>query len=462
MRSNFACVTSLYIIDATSRLGLTLTVLLVMSSAVTAQNSIPSWQTGSSNWDGSGYTSHPPAAPGTATSGGPDFSSASSSSSPAQSDPLPYTIPSVPGVKTNPYLNSDSSGSSNTANNGSGATYPNVNFSELNFADLDSGQFSSSSPRVALAPPETDKPTLAAPDTSNGEATETFQELPAPKLNPKPTAAKPKEVTEPEPVKDPAPVESPAPDSMMGEIIAAQEASVDPAPLQSEVVRWYQYPMQWMTGWDSNAEFGLDGSSGNADTLALQTGLELKRKTDNYTFGVDIDYRFANNKTATTEDNGRYNLDVDRLFENSPWSTFGKFGAEWDKFKAFDIRLNLNGGLGYHWIREEKTTLISRFGAGASKEIGAPDDDWVAEAVLGMEAERQINSRHKVKAKVDYFPAWEDFSDYRLVADASWEILLDDEDNFSLKLAATDRYDSTPQGAEANDIYYSLLLLYKF
>ena len=29
-------------------------------------------------------------------------------------------------------------------------------------------------------------------------------------------------------------------------------------------------------------------------------------------------------------------------------------------------------------------------------------------------------------------------------------------------LAATDRYDSTPQGAKANDIYYSLLLLYKF
>ena len=48
------------------------------------------------------------------------------------------------------------------------------------------------------------------------------------------------------------------------------------------------------------------------------------------------------------------------------------------------------------------------------------------------------------------------------VTDLAWEILLNDSENLSLKLAATDRYDSTPQGAKPNDIYYSLLLLVKF
>jgi hypothetical protein len=73
-----------------------------------------------------------------------------------------------------------------------------------------------------------------------------------------------------------------------------------------------------------------------------------------------------------------------------------------------------------------------------------------------------LTERQKIKGKLDYFPAWDDFGDYRLVADVSWEILLDGSENFSLKVAATDRYDSTPQGALANDLYYSLLLLYKF
>ena len=42
-----------------------------------------------------------------------------------------------------------------------------------------------------------------------------------------------------------------------------------------------------------------------------------------------------------------------------------------------------------------KTTSIlsTRFGAGASQEIGAPNDDWVAEALFGFDADKQVNSR---------------------------------------------------------------------
>ena len=238
--------------------------------------------------------------------------------------------------------------------------------------------------------------------------------------------------------------------------------AIESPPLEEEVDRWYNYPRRWMRGWNSHAEFGLDGSNGNADTLALQTGLELKRKSKGSTFGIDVDYRQASSRNVTVEDNGRFNLDYDYLFAKSRWSGFAKYGMEWDKFKAFDLRLNLNGGIGYFWIRDHTTTLVTRFGAGASQERGAPIDDWIAEAVFGLEAERQLTSRQKIKGKVDYFPAWEDFEDYRLVTDLSWEILLDGSDNLSLKLAATDRYDSSPQGARPNDLYYSLLLLYKF
>lgn len=261
----------------------------------------------------------------------------------------------------------------------------------------------------------------------------------------------------------PPPVNDPRADGgVIGEAIETGTTSVDEPPLQEEVTRWYHYPVRWARGWKSHAEFGLDGSDGNADTLAIQTGLEMKRQTDAYTLSLDVDYRQASNSGATTEDNGRFNIDYDRLLGDSAWSAFGKFGMEWDKFKAFDLRVNVNGGLGYYFIRDDTTTLVSRFGAGASQEIGSPIDDWIAEAVFGMEAERQLTRRQKIKAKVDYFPAWEDFSDYRLVTDLSWEILLDGSENLSLKLAATDRYDSTPQGAKANDLYYSLLLLYKF
>ena len=252
------------------------------------------------------------------------------------------------------------------------------------------------------------------------------------------------------------------PDLPIGQAVASGDTG-ETTPLAEETVSWYQVPWQWISqGWENHAEFGLDGAKDNSRTLALQTGIEMKRVTDRYTLALDFDYRKATNVGVTTEDNGRVNLDYDRLFADSRWSGFGKFGTEWDQFKAFDARINLNGGLGYYFLRNDDATLATRFGAGASKEIGAPDDDWKPEAVFGAEAEYQLNRYNKMKGKVDYFPAWEDFSDYRLVADAAWEILLDDTDNLSLKLAVTDRYDSTPQGAKPNDIYYSLLLLIKF
>lgn len=241
----------------------------------------------------------------------------------------------------------------------------------------------------------------------------------------------------------------------------AQSVS-ESAPLEAEVTKWYEYPRSWIKGWDSHAEFGLDGSDGNANTLAMQAGIELKRKTESYTLGIDVDYRQASSRSLTTEQNGRFNMNFDRLLGDTSWSAFVKKGMEWDKFKPFDLRLNLNGGFGYYWLRSDTSTFATRFGAGASREIGAPMDDWIPEAVFGMEAERQLTSRQKLKGKLNYFPAWEDFSDYRLVSDVSWEILLDGSENLSLKLAATDRYDSTPQGAKPNDLYYSLLLLYKF
>lgn len=218
----------------------------------------------------------------------------------------------------------------------------------------------------------------------------------------------------------------------------------------------------WLQGWDSQAELGLDGSSGNASTLGVHTGFESKRSTKFFDLELDLDYRQTRNRSTTTEDNGRITSEFDRLFNESPHSAFGKFGAEWDRFKAFDLRLNLNGGYGYHWIRTDETSFVTKFGAGASREIGAPSDQWIPEAVFGVESERKWSSRQRMKQKIEYFPAWEDFGNFRLVADFSWETSLDEADKLRLKFSMNNRYDSTPQGARRNDLYYSLILLYKF
>ena len=45
--------------------------------------------------------------------------------------------------------------------------------------------------------------------------------------------------------------------------------------------------------------------------------------------------------------------------------------------------------------------------------------------------------------------------------DAGWEVLLSQAANLSLKIGVVDRYDSTPNGRERNDLNYTALLLWK-
>jgi putative salt-induced outer membrane protein YdiY len=246
---------------------------------------------------------------------------------------------------------------------------------------------------------------------------------------------------------------------------ALQQSLTEISPIEEQAVAWYrQYPWMWIpwTGWTNSIEFGLNGSSGNSDTTSMQTGADLSRKTDLYTFAIDIDYQRTEAAGTETQNNGRLNADYDRLLGDTLWSAFGKFGLEYDEFKAFDARVNLNSGLGYYWLRNDTSNLVTRFGAGASREIGGPEDEWVPEAMFGYETSHQLTERQKIKGKIEYFPEWSNFDNFRLVSDVSWEILLDGVDNLSLKLAATNRYDSTPQGADPNDLFYSALLLWKF
>jgi hypothetical protein len=72
-----------------------------------------------------------------------------------------------------------------------------------------------------------------------------------------------------------------------------------------------------------------------------------------------------------------------------------------------------------------------------------------------------ISDKQRFTMKVDYFPEWEDFGQYRVVSDAGWEIDLDKPKNMSLRFTVNDRYDSTPNGVDPNLVNYAVLLNWK-
>ena len=76
-------------------------------------------------------------------------------------------------------------------------------------------------------------------------------------------------------------------------------------------------------------------------------------------------------------------MKYERFLGDSRWSYFFKSFLEYDEFKAFDLRLVANTGLGYLLVSTETIKLKGRFGAGASREFGGPDDELTPEAVFG-------------------------------------------------------------------------------
>jgi len=241
---------------------------------------------------------------------------------------------------------------------------------------------------------------------------------------------------------------------------AAGDVSADGASGEAEVVEPEPEPPPEI--WDGNFELGLDGSEGNSQRLNFRCGVEAKRKTDHDVLKLDLDYHKNTSHSEETAHRAYLDWRYEWLFQESPWTWFGHGTADYDEFKAFDVRVSIDAGLGYQFLDTEKTSLLGRCGGGWSREVGSPDDEYVPEATFGSELEHAFSKRQKLKASIEYTPDVSDFRDFRVNTKAGWQFLLDEEMNLSLKFSVLDRYDSTPHDAKANDVDYSVTLLWSF
>lgn len=214
--------------------------------------------------------------------------------------------------------------------------------------------------------------------------------------------------------------------------------------------------------WEGSFELGLDGTEGNSNTLNFRFGFDVERKTDDHVFSLDLDY---NKKTTEGEEaTNRAFLDwrLERLLAPSPWTMFVHETVEYDEFQAFDARVAVDAGFGYRIVESKRGKLAARLGAGFSREIGGPDDTYIPEAVFGLDFEHRLSKRQKFTLSNEFAPDVTAWNDFRLNTQAGWKVLIDEEMNLSLKLSVLNRYDSTPHGAEANDVDYSAVLLWSF
>ncbi len=214
--------------------------------------------------------------------------------------------------------------------------------------------------------------------------------------------------------------------------------------------------------WTGNFDMGLNGSEGNSRLFNVRFGSQAQRKTPRDILTLKLNYVRTNANSRNTVDRLFFDGREEWPLADSPWTIYVHETTEYDQFRAFDARITGDAGLGYQFIKNDLTTLTGRFGPGVSHEFGGPDNRWVPEAVFGMALSHQLSKYHQLNATVDYFPDVTDFGSYRVNSQASWQILLDEINNLSLKFSVIDRYDSTPNGAQPNDLDYAATLVWSY
>jgi putative salt-induced outer membrane protein YdiY len=253
-----------------------------------------------------------------------------------------------------------------------------------------------------------------------------------------------------------APAFAPPPVSAL---VIEEVLPIEPLPRPYE---WYDI-YYWMPPniWSGSFELGINGSEGNAQSFSMRLGSTLKRKTDWDQFEAKLTHAKTSSGGVIKQNNALFNAREELFLGETPWSVFGTTFLEYDEFKNFDLRIALNTGLGYKFLDEERVKFKGRFGAGTSHEIGGVNDEWVPEGLFGVDTEVKISARQKLTGTIDYFPDWQDFSNYRMITNLGWEWLLDETTNMHLKVAVIHRYDSTPEGREPEDVDYSIMLMWK-
>ncbi len=246
---------------------------------------------------------------------------------------------------------------------------------------------------------------------------------------------------------------------LVSSLATAQEP---PVLIQSLPPLIFDHPLPPPRLWTGGVEFGFNGSEGNSDNFRTRWGGNVKRETQDWIFKTDGIYSIANANSIRSENRGLLNSRFELLKPKSPWSLFFSNTLEADEFKAYDLRVAPHAGLGYTWLKNDTSLLKNRLGAGGSWELGGPNNDFMPEALVGLEIEHKLTGRSRIVSAFDYFPDFRAFHEYRTEAKVHYEVLIDPEWNLTLKLGILDRYDSTPEGKKPNDLDYFGVLLWKF
>ncbi len=212
--------------------------------------------------------------------------------------------------------------------------------------------------------------------------------------------------------------------------------------------------------WETSAAIGLTLTEGNSDTL-LVTGNVLGSKKglrNELSLGADATYGESDDVKNNETLHGfvQYN----RLFTER-WYGYGRIDGLHDAVADVEYRLTFSPGVGYYFIKSERTRLSAEAGPGFIYEKQGDDTKGYFTARLAERFEHKVNDKTHIWQSVEVLPQVDDFDNYLLNAEVGVETQL--TQRLHLRTLLQDTYDNEPApDRKKNDIKVVTAVAWKF
>ena len=218
--------------------------------------------------------------------------------------------------------------------------------------------------------------------------------------------------------------------------------------------------------WESSAALGFTLTRGNSENLLLTATILTQRKSpmDEIALGANGAY---GETTDTTTDKTTRNAALlhgfaqyNRFFTTN-WYGYARLDGLHDDVADIHYRVSFSPGVGYYFIKNDKTRLSAEVGPGVVNERVGDKSDTYATLRLAEKFERKFNASVKVWESFEFLPQVDLWKNYIINAEVGVESALNKQ--LSLRTSVLDTYDNVPApGRKNNDIKLVTAIAYKF
>ncbi|RRJ94572.1 DUF481 domain-containing protein [Opitutaceae bacterium TAV4] len=214
--------------------------------------------------------------------------------------------------------------------------------------------------------------------------------------------------------------------------------------------------------WSYEASFDLVGKEGNTDKFGIGMGFRAKLTGPTDTLLFYTQYFYEKTDGDVSDDRFLAGVDYSHNFTDRV-SWYARDEGGYDNEKDIDFYNIAAVGLGYDFVKRDEWKLTGRAGISYRYEdYGNPATDDVSSAGLdlGLINTYRFGNFAVMNNQITYVPAFNEFSNYRLLHDSNLEFPLG-KTHWRLRIGVSNDYNSKPaDNTERMDTtYYTKFLL---